>query len=511
MSSRTLLLLLVFFCSSLRAEYRWSGSEWVWVEEDRKPLSPAVAAKEKPGGGGGSGDGANNFDDDYGDEDADGGNYADGDDDDDDDYYVNYEQKGKKSDGRGGNKGGKITPVAPKGGKGLGQITTVLPGGQGPQQDKSRPGKADKEQGKGNKKTTAAPEARGKPESPGRRGQQQPPVAALPPALRGKGGGGASFIQTDDEDLVEGSGDDAVDEPYWDSGSGGGAPPFSARDPVVTDATPDIDLDLEDNKNAGADVGGEGKAWNVDSTWVGTTQDTKQRSPVKLPPRMGSGSPGGFSLAGGGGSLAGGSSRPGGGNDDQFDYGDEDEEDDDEEDVYSDGNPVDNYDDDGLSATNNNNDDISIDESTHSTASTPLPPSGRFPTTAAPAAASTVRTTVFPVAPSVVTMSPPATPPVGSQPGSSGGDNKSPAPDTPIISDMLPNNRPVSFFAQPGILAAVIGGAVVGLLCAILLVMFIVYRMRKKDEGSYILDEPTKRTLAVGNPYAKTPNKEFYA
>lgn len=69
--------------------------------------------------------------------------------------------------------------------------------------------------------------------------------------------------------------------------------------------------------------------------------------------------------------------------------------------------------------------------------------------------------------------------------------------------------RPASFFAQPGILAAVIGGAVVGLLCAILLVMFIVYRMRKKDEGSYALDEP-KRAHNV-NSYAKPPSREFYA
>ncbi|KAH9397779.1 Cell surface proteoglycan [Tyrophagus putrescentiae] len=45
------------------------------------------------------------------------------------------------------------------------------------------------------------------------------------------------------------------------------------------------------------------------------------------------------------------------------------------------------------------------------------------------------------------------------------------------------------FIARPGILAAIIGGTVVGLLCAIILVMFIVYRMRKKDEGSYPLDE----------------------
>jgi len=69
--------------------------------------------------------------------------------------------------------------------------------------------------------------------------------------------------------------------------------------------------------------------------------------------------------------------------------------------------------------------------------------------------------------------------------------------------------RPTSFFSQPGILAAVIGGAVVGLLCAILLVMFIVYRMRKKDEGSYALDEQ-KRSSPRNAPY-QPPNKEFYA
>lgn len=71
------------------------------------------------------------------------------------------------------------------------------------------------------------------------------------------------------------------------------------------------------------------------------------------------------------------------------------------------------------------------------------------------------------------------------------------------------NTRSTSFFAQPGTLAAVIGGAVVGLLCAILCVMFVVYRMRKKDEGSYALDEP-KRSPTV-NAYAKHPSREFYA
>lgn len=98
-----------------------------------------------------------------------------------------------------------------------------------------------------------------------------------------------------------------------------------------------------------------------------------------------------------------------------------------------------------------------------------------------------------------------------------------------VIMDAKNENRPTSFFAQPGILAgkfnelkhlclvtndffltAVVGGAVVGLLFAILVVMFIVYRMRKKDEGSYALDEPKRSPQA--NSYTKNHNnREFYA
>jgi len=67
--------------------------------------------------------------------------------------------------------------------------------------------------------------------------------------------------------------------------------------------------------------------------------------------------------------------------------------------------------------------------------------------------------------------------------------------------------------SQPGILAGIIGGALVGLLCAVLLVMFIVYRMRKKDEGSYALDE--RKQYSPSTPgmhqYARAPTKEFYA
>jgi len=92
--------------------------------------------------------------------------------------------------------------------------------------------------------------------------------------------------------------------------------------------------------------------------------------------------------------------------------------------------------------------------------------------------------------------------------------NKQPLPTQPVTfsPDVTMNksdsSRP-SFFAQPGFLAAVIGGAVVGLLCAILVVMFIVYRMRKKDEGSYALGEPKQSPTA--NSYSRGTSKEFYA
>ncbi|XP_060516037.1 syndecan [Cylas formicarius] len=78
-----------------------------------------------------------------------------------------------------------------------------------------------------------------------------------------------------------------------------------------------------------------------------------------------------------------------------------------------------------------------------------------------------------------------------------------------VIMNPKSEDRATSFFAQPGILAAVIGGAVVGLLFAILVVMFIVYRMRKKDEGSYALGEPKQSPNS--NSYSRGTTKEFYA
>uniref|UniRef100_H3BZG7 Syndecan n=1 Tax=Tetraodon nigroviridis TaxID=99883 RepID=H3BZG7_TETNG len=57
------------------------------------------------------------------------------------------------------------------------------------------------------------------------------------------------------------------------------------------------------------------------------------------------------------------------------------------------------------------------------------------------------------------------------------------------------------------VLAAVIACGVVGFLCAVSLLLFLAYRMKKKDEGSYDLGD-NKLSNAQ---YHKAPTKEFYA
>uniref|UniRef100_A0A3P9NWH3 Syndecan n=1 Tax=Poecilia reticulata TaxID=8081 RepID=A0A3P9NWH3_POERE len=54
---------------------------------------------------------------------------------------------------------------------------------------------------------------------------------------------------------------------------------------------------------------------------------------------------------------------------------------------------------------------------------------------------------------------------------------------------------------------SVIAGGVIGFLFAIFLILLLVYRMRKKDEGSYDLGE----RKPSGAAYQKAPTKEFYA
>ncbi|CAD6188684.1 unnamed protein product [Caenorhabditis auriculariae] len=61
-----------------------------------------------------------------------------------------------------------------------------------------------------------------------------------------------------------------------------------------------------------------------------------------------------------------------------------------------------------------------------------------------------------------------------------------------------------------GIFAAVAGGIIVAVITAILLVLFVIFRIKKKDEGSYALDEPKPRPY-VGYAYTKASTKEFYA
>ncbi|KAM3185257.1 hypothetical protein ACTXT7_006723 [Hymenolepis weldensis] len=63
---------------------------------------------------------------------------------------------------------------------------------------------------------------------------------------------------------------------------------------------------------------------------------------------------------------------------------------------------------------------------------------------------------------------------------------------------------------QPGVIAAIVGSTIAGLLLLILLILFCVYRLRKKDEGSYSLEEPQKGATAPGT-YVRAPSREFYA
>ncbi|XP_051886925.1 syndecan-4 [Pristis pectinata] len=68
---------------------------------------------------------------------------------------------------------------------------------------------------------------------------------------------------------------------------------------------------------------------------------------------------------------------------------------------------------------------------------------------------------------------------------------------------MASTNNNSSMFASTEMLAAMIAGGTIGLLFAILLILLLVYRMRKKDEGSYDL---SKKPI-----YKKAPTTEFYA
>lgn len=80
---------------------------------------------------------------------------------------------------------------------------------------------------------------------------------------------------------------------------------------------------------------------------------------------------------------------------------------------------------------------------------------------------------------------------------------KDPDEETNVYTEKHPDN----LFKRTEVLAAVIAGGVIGFLFAIFLILLLVYRMRKKDEGSYDLGERKPSSAA----YQKAPTKEFYA
>ncbi|XP_063307290.1 syndecan-2 [Pelobates fuscus] len=73
--------------------------------------------------------------------------------------------------------------------------------------------------------------------------------------------------------------------------------------------------------------------------------------------------------------------------------------------------------------------------------------------------------------------------------------------------DVRTEKHTENLFHRTEVLAAVIAGGGIGFLFAVFLILLLVYRMRKKDEGSYDLGE-RKPSSAV---YQKAPTKEFYA
>ncbi|NP_001079271.1 syndecan 3 L homeolog precursor [Xenopus laevis] len=87
-------------------------------------------------------------------------------------------------------------------------------------------------------------------------------------------------------------------------------------------------------------------------------------------------------------------------------------------------------------------------------------------------------------------------------------------PDTGLIDNTIDSGNTLAQMPQKNILErrevliAVIVGGVVGALFAAFLVMLLIYRMKKKDEGSYALEEPKPASVSYQKPET---HEEFYA
>ncbi|XP_053310586.1 syndecan-3 [Spea bombifrons] len=101
--------------------------------------------------------------------------------------------------------------------------------------------------------------------------------------------------------------------------------------------------------------------------------------------------------------------------------------------------------------------------------------------------------------------------PPGTSPSDPGRGRK---PDSGLIDNTIDSGNTLAQMPQKNILErrevliAVIVGGVVGALFAAFLVMLLIYRMKKKDEGSYALEEPKPASVSYQKP---DNHEEFYA
>lgn len=101
--------------------------------------------------------------------------------------------------------------------------------------------------------------------------------------------------------------------------------------------------------------------------------------------------------------------------------------------------------------------------------------------------------------------------PPGTTPSDHGRGRKA---DTGLIDNTIDSGNTLAQMPQKNILErrevliAVIVGGVVGALFAAFLVMLLIYRMKKKDEGSYALEEPKPASVSYQKP---DNHEEFYA
>lgn len=81
--------------------------------------------------------------------------------------------------------------------------------------------------------------------------------------------------------------------------------------------------------------------------------------------------------------------------------------------------------------------------------------------------------------------------------------NKAETPEEHPSNVLMSHASEDSIFNKTEVLAALIAGGAVGLMFAVLLILLLIYRMKKKDEGSYDLG---KKPI-----YKKAPTAEIYA